>query len=107
LTKWSADTCDCVIRFNDNIIWIESIKKCRHHNLLNGQNHLDTVLAQNRRFNSALGLILNETQIEIINIAKHVNKLRIRVEPRQNFDEHLPHEEPLSFFQNLRRILRL
>lgn len=89
---------------------MNTITVCKLHKKLKGQNLLETILAQNRRFNLSLGTSLTEKQAEIINIAKNVNRLRIRTENLTNFDEELPHEiteEPLTFFQNFRRILRI
>jgi len=110
MTVWTIDTCDCIIEFNKNVQWIKSINKCRHH-IQNGQAHLNEVLAQNRRFNSAFGIDPTENQMEIISTARELNKLRIRLEPRLNFDEHLPYEIPVepvnTWIVRLRRLLRL
>lgn len=104
-TRWNPDTCDCIIIYNQRIIWVESVKNCRLHKNLKGQNHLDTVLAQNQRFNSA---IQNPTEADFdeTNLSKDVNKLRIRKENLDNFHEHLPEHHDLPFFENLKRILR-
>jgi len=117
MTIWSPDTCDCKIEYNFRGNWIKSIKKCRLHKLLNGQNHLDTVKAQNQRFNQSITLrvfpdgvtpdAITLENIKRIDESRHVNKLRIRSENLNNFDEHLPHEQTLTFFQNLKRVLRL
>jgi len=107
LTTWKPDTCDCKITYNNRINWVSTENKCRLHKSLNGQNLLDTVMAQNRRFNLAFSINPTDNQLEIISISRQVNKLRIRTENLSNFDEHLPFEEPLTFFQNLRRLLRL
>jgi len=108
LTIWSPDTCDCKIEYNRNTNWVKTFKKCRLHKRFDGQLLLDNVLEQNRRFNLAFGSIdLTEDQQKLIRTARDVNKLRIRVENLDNFDEHLPFEQPLTFFQNLRRVLRL
>jgi len=107
MTTWIPDTCDCRIVYNERIKWVETLEQCRLHKSLNGQNLLDIILAQNRRFNLSLGIDITDIQSEKIVLSKHVNKLRIRVENLVNFDEHLPHEESLTFFQNLRRILRI
>jgi len=107
---WSPDTCDCKLEINNEWNWISTIQGCRLHHGLKGQNLVDTVMAQNRRFNQAFGLELTENQKEIISTAKELNKLRIQNEPTKtnpNFDEHLPYEKPLTFFQNLRKKLRL
>jgi len=106
LTLWAADTCDCIIEYSKNLIWISTKKTCRLHKALRGQLLLDSVMAQNRRFNLAFNLDPTNDQFEIIDVAKTVNRLRIRTENLDNFDEHLPFEQPLTFFQNLKRILR-
>jgi len=105
-TTWTPDTCDCKIEYNPNGNWVNSKDNCRLHKRLNGQIHLDTVRAQNKRFNNAIQNpnILEEEEIRL---TKEVNKLRIRVEDLTNFHEHLPKEHPLTFIQNLRRLLRL
>jgi len=98
----------CKVQITRDFGFLESIIKCRLHKSLRGQAHLDGVLAQNRRFNLSLGRELTETQTEKIDLAKEVNVLRITKEDLTNFNEHLPHEFPgLTFFQNLRRILRI
>jgi len=110
LTIWRPDTCDCIIEYNDKINWIRSIQNCRLHSNLRNQSHLNAVIAQNQRFNLSLGDEQTEEQMTLTNLSKHVNKLRIRTEPTKNnpnFDEDLPHEKPLTFFQNLRRMLRI
>jgi len=110
MTIWTADTCDCRIEYNDQINWIKSYDNCRLHSSLRGQMHLDTVLAQNRRFNLAFPEPKTEEQDDLIRLSKRVNLLRIRIEPTKNnpnFDEELPQEQTLTFFQNLRRVLRL
>ncbi len=106
MTVWNPDTCDCTIEYNNDIIWINTINKCRLHNSLNGQNLLNTVIAQNQRFNLAHGPIPTELEKEEIEIAKEVNKIRIRTQNLQNFHEHTPEHHNLTFFQNLIRILR-
>jgi len=105
---WSPDTCQCIIEVNKRWNWKNTINKCRLHNLLNGQGLLDEVLAQNRRFNLAFTGDLTDTRKELIKTARTVNRLRILKDPDlSNFDEHLPTEQTLTFFQNLRRTLRL
>lgn len=110
MTIWSPDTCDCVIEYNERINWIKSHKNCRLHSNLRNQTHLNTVLAQNRRFNLAFPNPQTENQIDLIKLSRRVNKLRIRVEPTKNnpnFDEELPFEQSLTWFQNMRRVLRI
>jgi len=102
LIIWRPDTCDCKLSFNESENWIATFKKCRLHAKLKGQNLLDTVLAQNRRFNLAFGNITyTEKQTEIVDSAKGQNILRIRNEDIDNFQEDLPHQ---NF---IRRIFRI
>jgi len=106
-TFWTPSTCDCTIGYNDNVNWVSTVKKCRLHNRFNGQLLLDTVMAQNRRFNYGFPNPQTEAQVQLIQEASGVNKLRIRLDADlSNFDEHLPFEKTLSFFQNLKKILR-
>jgi len=108
LKSFRFDTCGCKIEVNDNFNWAGTIHTCRLHMNLRGQNLLDTCIAQSRRFNLAFGNSPTENQFKIIYEAKIVNELRIRKDvDLSNFDEHLPFEEPLTFFQNLKRLLRL
>jgi len=104
MTTWSPDTCDCIIEYNSRINWVNTVQKCRLHKSLDGQALLNEVMAQNRRFNSA---IPNPTEIDFeeMSISKEVNKLRIRKENLQPFHEHLPEHHDIPFFENLKRIL--
>jgi len=107
LTIWSPDTCDCVLEYNKNIQWIRTINKCRLHNSLKNQNLLNAVLTQNRRFNLAHGINPTQTEIDDLIVSKEVNKLRIRKENLDNFHEHIPEHHTPTFFENLRRRLRI
>jgi len=102
---WRPDTCDCILQINNNYRWVDTKKVCRLHQNLKGQFLVDTVLAQNQRFNLALGRDLNDVQGEEIEISKEVNKRRIRTENLDNFHEHLPEHHDLTFFENMKRIL--
>jgi len=107
---WHPDTCDCIIEINHQWKWISTIQNCRLHSNQRAQGLLNNVMAQNRRFNYGFPDPQTDNQREIIQLSRTVNKLRIQNEPTKNnpnFDEHLPFEKPLSFFQNLRRVLRL
>jgi len=108
-TQWFSDTCDCIIQYNSRVSWIKTIKKCRLHKNLNGQNLLDSAMAMNKRFNFALGIDIiadNEDYQKLI-ISKLVNKKRIRTENLDNFHEHLPDHHTRTFLENLRNFLRL
>lgn len=107
MTIWKVDTCDCIIEYNARLIWIRTIQKCRLHKKLDGQNLLDTVMAQNRRFNLALGTTPDEIEQEDIILSRQVNKLRIRKENLDNFHEHLAEHHTRTFLENLKRLLRL
>jgi len=106
LTTWRPDSCDCIIEYNARINWIQTIQTCRLHRNLKGQLLLDTVLAQNQRFNLALGRDLNDLQRDEIGISKEVNKRRIRAENLDNFHEHLAEHHDRTFFENLKDTLR-
>jgi len=109
LTKWWSDTCDCIIEYNSRAQWIKSYQKCRLHKNLNGQNHLDTALAMNVRFNRAMGIdfIADNDDYHKLLDSKEVNKKRIRTENLDNFHEHLPDHHTNTFLENLRNFLRL
>lgn len=102
----SVDTCDCIIELNDNENWISSKNNCRLHKSLKGQNHVDSVLAQNRRFNYSMGQgALTEEEEKILTLSKRVNKLKIR---SGDFSEDIPDrpiEMSVGFWQNLRNRL--
>jgi len=108
-TQWSSDTCDCIIQYNGRVQWIKSVKHCRLHKNLNGQNHLDTAMAMNKRFNFALGIDYNadNQDYQDLIISKEINKRRIRTENLDNFHEHLPDHHTPTFLENLRNFLRL
>jgi len=75
------------------------------HKRLDGQLLLDTVVAQNKRFNLAFGFNPTLEDIEEMSISKDINKQRIRQENLDNFHEHLPEHHTRTFFENLKRIL--
>ncbi len=102
MTTWICDSCDCIIEYNKNIKWIKSNNNCKLHKSLKGQNHLDTVIAQNRRFNLSMGDIPNEQEIRIMSLSKEINKRKIRI---KDFTEDIPdkpEEMVLSFWENIR-----
>lgn len=106
MTIWSPDTCDCKIEYNSRINWVSTIQKCRLHKSLDGQNLLDSVLAQNRRFNLSHGSEPTKEEFEDISTSKHINKERIRRENLDNFHEHVPEHHDLTFFERQKEILR-
>ena len=101
-TRWIVDSCDCIIEFNKNVNWVKSVNNCRLHKNLKGQRHLDTVIAQNKRFNLSMGDIPNEQEIRIMSLSKEINKRKIRI---KDFTEDIPdkpEEMVLSFWENIR-----
>jgi len=108
MTIINFDTCDCIIEFSDrnSSQWVSTIKKCKLHNKKDNQLLYDTVLAQNRRFNSVFGRKPTSAELDLIIESKTVNRLRIRKESLVNYHEHLADHHDLSFLQNLKRILR-
>jgi len=106
VTRWNPDTCDCIIEYNQNIMWTNTIQKCRLHRSLDGQNLLNSVIAQSQRFNLSHGRNPTEIEIDDIVISRQINKERIRKENLDNYHEHLPEHHDRTFFENLKRILR-
>jgi len=105
IITWRPYVCDCIISYNQNIVWVESIQKCRLHKRLNGQFHLDTVLSMAHRFDRSHGLEPTELEEREIELSRTINKMRIRVENLDNFHEHLPDHHDLTFFENLKDII--
>jgi len=105
MTTWFSDTCDCQLEFNKDVMWSKTLRKCRLHKSIDGQNLLNTALAMNQRFNLSLGLNLTDLQKSEITISKQVNRKRIRSENLDNYHEHLPEHHDLTFFENLKRII--
>jgi hypothetical protein len=54
MTRWSPDTCGCVLDYDDKIQHVASVQACPKHAHLAGQDHLDGVLAHNRAKNAVL-----------------------------------------------------
>jgi len=104
---WSPDSCDCKLEYNSKINWVSTIQKCRLHKSLDGQNLLDTVMAQNRRFNLSHGSEPTEEELTDIATSKEINRERIKRENLDNYHEHLPEHHIPTFFENLRRVLRI
>jgi hypothetical protein len=58
MTRWSPDTCGCVIEYDDQVRVTAVVKKCtKHAGTKDDATHLETVLAHNRRKNAALDAI--------------------------------------------------
>jgi hypothetical protein len=55
MTRWSPDTCDCVVEYDNNLQVTAVINRCKkHQDTANDAVHLSTVLAHNRRKNTVL-----------------------------------------------------
>lgn len=101
MTIWTPDTCDCKIQYDDNILHITTLAKCRMHRHLRSQSLLDAIIAYNQSFNLAFGRgILTDEQQEIISLAKKVTKLKIRL---GDFTEQPPTQSTLSRLRNFLR----
>jgi hypothetical protein len=60
MTRWSPDTCDCVIEYDNDIHVTAVIKKCtKHINTKDDITHFETVLAHNRKKNAVLTTVTN------------------------------------------------
>jgi len=103
---WYVDSCDCVLEINNRMNWIRSIGFCKLHKGLKGQNHLDQVTSQNRRFNYSMGENPIDDEQKLISLSKEVNKMKIRA---GDFNEDIPDRpiEDLSYWQQIRNALRL
>jgi hypothetical protein len=52
MTRWSPDTCGCVIDYDGNLNVIAVVTKCaKHADTLHDKHHFDTVLTHNRKKN--------------------------------------------------------
>jgi len=106
INKLQFYSCDCIISYNTQVNWVQTFKKCRLHKRFDGQLLLQTALDMSHRFERSLGTNTTEEEDQEILLSMEVNRRRIRTENLDNFHEHLPEHHPLSFFQNLKRILR-
>ncbi len=53
-TRWSPDTCSCVVEYDENMVHVATISACpKHAALAHSSAHLDAVLAHNRAKNAA------------------------------------------------------
>lgn len=60
MTRWRPDTCACEIEYNDSINVVAVFNKCiKHAATSNDVQHLDTVLAHNRRKNSVQNAVVD------------------------------------------------
>lgn len=51
-TKWEPATCQCIIIFDKNKLYLADIQKCQIHKHLDGQLLLDAVITHNTGFKS-------------------------------------------------------
>jgi hypothetical protein len=70
ITRWSPDTCECIIEFEwDNIktnTFKQTIRACSSHSGHSGKDtHLETLLEENRRKNQALHALATELGVEL------------------------------------------
>jgi len=63
ITRWSPDTCDCLIEMDENLRLVDIIVKCAEHQHLDGQALLDEVIRHNRSFNMR-GASIDEKRAE-------------------------------------------
>jgi len=55
MTTWHADTCYCIIEFDDTTgNFVSTIQRCTIHDTLTGQTLLDTVRAHNMANNTTV-----------------------------------------------------
>jgi hypothetical protein len=59
MTRWSPDTCGCVIDYDDDLKVTAVVTKCaRHASTPDDAAHLETVLAHNRKKNHVHGALI-------------------------------------------------
>jgi hypothetical protein len=53
MTRWSPDTCGCVVDYDDNLKVTAVVTKCvKHANTADDATHFEAVLAHNRKKNA-------------------------------------------------------
>lgn len=63
MTRWSPDTCGCVIEYDENINVVAVINKCpKHAGTDSNAVHLATVLAHNRKKNAVHNAVVDHTK---------------------------------------------
>lgn len=88
ITKWSPDTCDCVIEYEwdetlpiDEIVHTQkSITTCEHH------SHMDDVVSENQNKNKVLKKLLDMASVEDKEVDSEGNE-KFKKEPKWSFDE--------------------
>jgi hypothetical protein len=59
MTRWSPDTCSCVIDYDDNVNITAVVTKCaKHAGTPDDATHFETVLAHNRKKNQVHGALV-------------------------------------------------
>jgi len=51
-TIWKPSFCFCKIEYDHNFTFVKSHKKCKKHELIIGQAHVDILLSETKFFNS-------------------------------------------------------
>jgi hypothetical protein len=69
VTRWSPDTCDCIIEYDENINLTNVIQRCpAHQGLANNAAVFDSVKEENPRKNQALDEILQRGPSSIFDV---------------------------------------
>lgn len=59
-TRWRPDTCDCVVQYEGDAVFVVADYVCPKHAGLDGQALLDKLLAHNRRKNHVLNDLVEQ-----------------------------------------------
>lgn len=68
VTRWSPDTCQCIIEYNDNITLSRVIQACAAHQGGTEVTVFNTVMEENPRKNHSLKEILDNAPASMIDI---------------------------------------
>jgi len=77
-TKWSSDSCDCVIIYDKDGKFLDDENRCKLHIELSKQKLLNEVLKHNQSFNEKFGKSPTHTQKEEMSQNKKAEKKRIK-----------------------------
>jgi len=77
-TKYTPDTCNCVIIYDKNDNFLATETKCQVHKNFNGQALLDKIVAHNQSFNLKFGRSPTKEQDKTIFADKRKEKNRIQ-----------------------------
>jgi hypothetical protein len=71
-TRWSPDTCSCVLEYDSDIAWTATIAACPKHKAVSGSSdHLAAVFAHNRAKNAVVSQIATMTGADPGTISAH------------------------------------